>query len=358
MMERKILGVFILGFLVSNATGQQDGGNLTCPRQGLLGQKVTITLTIDRSLFPSLCETDPDRREALFTVIRLSDPWRSTWIMCTVLNITSPGTCQGAYTTGTLGCGCVGKTDELYTLENTFIVDSLSVGNWSAELSCQTADRTRKPISIYVAPECNFGAASMANASSSSASANITAQANATSVSNQTDQTTANNTGGNVTAAGDVTTVSSSLTTLRTDSVGGGSGGSTIDITLYAGIAGGVVALVLAIIGAMAMLQKRSRKFAPTPVAGNAFEPPLDTLDDDEGEDGDEGIEGGEDEGDEGGEGVETGEGGEGEGDEGGAEGVETGEGGEGEGDEGGEGVEGGDRGAGDDDDPSDMSPV
>ncbi|KAK7105509.1 uncharacterized protein [Littorina saxatilis] len=258
--KNRLLGVFILGFLVLNATGQQDGGNLTCPRQWLLGQEITLTLTLDRSLFPSLCKTDPDRREAWFSVIRLSDPGRSIWITCTVQHITSPGICQGAYTAGTLGCGCVGKTDELYTLEYTFIMDSDSVGNWTADLSCLTADRTMKSLTFHVAPECNWGAATVATPSP--APGNIAASS----------------TGGNDEKVLNVTQVSGSSTTpeSKTNSGGADSSAST-DVVFYSWIVGITLALLLAIVFALVILRKKYAVKTANPGDGTQppFEPPL-----------------------------------------------------------------------------------
>ncbi|KAK7105159.1 hypothetical protein V1264_016573 [Littorina saxatilis] len=133
--------------------GIKYGGKLTCPGAWKIGQDVKLTLTLDRSIWPSICRTDPDRREARFEVIKWSDPGRQS-IMCTVVNITSPGACQGNFTPGTIGCGCVNKTDEHFTLELNFVMDSTSIGNWSADTLCLRIDSS-KQLQLHVAPECN-----------------------------------------------------------------------------------------------------------------------------------------------------------------------------------------------------------
>ncbi|XP_070202273.1 low-density lipoprotein receptor-related protein-like [Littorina saxatilis] len=133
--------------------GMKYGGNLTCPSAWKIGQNVKLTLTLDRSIWPSICRTDPDRREAWFEVIRWNDTGRQS-IMCTVVNITLPGACQGAFTPGTIGCGCVSKTKWHFTLELNFVMDLSYFGNWSVDTHCLRTDFS-KPIQFNVTPECN-----------------------------------------------------------------------------------------------------------------------------------------------------------------------------------------------------------
>ncbi|KAK7106407.1 hypothetical protein V1264_017668 [Littorina saxatilis] len=129
------------------------GGNLTCPSEWKVGQDTKLMMTLDRSTWPSVCRTDPDRREAWFEVIRWNDTGRQS-VMCTVVNITSPGACQGNFTPGTIGCGCVSKTDEHFTLEFNFVMDFSSFGNWSVDTYCLRTDFS-KPLQLEVAPECH-----------------------------------------------------------------------------------------------------------------------------------------------------------------------------------------------------------
>ncbi|XP_070203552.1 uncharacterized protein [Littorina saxatilis] len=74
--------------------------------------------------------------------------------MCTVFNITLLGACQGAFTPGTIGCGCVSKTKWHFTLELNFVMDVSSFGNWSVDTHCLRTDFS-KPIQFHVTPECN-----------------------------------------------------------------------------------------------------------------------------------------------------------------------------------------------------------
>ncbi|XP_070203557.1 uncharacterized protein [Littorina saxatilis] len=134
-------------------TTMKYGGNLTCPSEWKVGQDTKLMMTLDRSTWPSVCRTDPDRREAWFEVIRWNDTGRQS-VMCTVVNITSPGACQGNFTPGTIGCGCVSKTDEHFTLEFNFVMDFSSFGNWSVDTYCLRTDFS-KPLQLEVAPECH-----------------------------------------------------------------------------------------------------------------------------------------------------------------------------------------------------------
>ncbi|XP_070203553.1 multiple epidermal growth factor-like domains protein 10 [Littorina saxatilis] len=138
---------------MESGTGMKYGGRLTCPSAWKIGQNVKLTLTLDRSKWPSICRTDPDRREAWFEVIRWNDPGRQL-IMCNVVNITSPGACQGNFTPGTSGCGCVSKTDAHFTLEFNSVMEFSSFGNWSVDTYCLRTDFS-KPLQFHVAPECN-----------------------------------------------------------------------------------------------------------------------------------------------------------------------------------------------------------
>ncbi|KAK7106402.1 hypothetical protein V1264_017663 [Littorina saxatilis] len=74
--------------------------------------------------------------------------------MCNVVNITSPGACQGNFTPGTIGCGCVYKTDEHFTVEFNFVMNSSSFGNWSADTLCPRTDSS-KAITFHAASKCN-----------------------------------------------------------------------------------------------------------------------------------------------------------------------------------------------------------
>ncbi|KAK7106139.1 hypothetical protein V1264_017431 [Littorina saxatilis] len=136
-----------------NCSGKKYGGKLTCPFEWYIGKRVKLTLTLDRSKWPFICRTDPDRREAWFEVIRWNDTGRQS-TMCTVVNITSPEACQGAYISGTIGCGCVKKTKWLFILEFNFVMNVSLYGNWSVDTYCLRTDFS-EPIKFHVTPECN-----------------------------------------------------------------------------------------------------------------------------------------------------------------------------------------------------------
>ena len=108
---------------------------MTCPRQWFTGERVTLAFRLNRTNFPSACNSGTDN---LPRFQRSADGEAAFTTVCTVADVAAPDTCgSGAFRSGTLGCGCTGKdSDGNPLLQYNFIAHETAGGWWRPFLRC------------------------------------------------------------------------------------------------------------------------------------------------------------------------------------------------------------------------------
>ena len=131
---------------------QRHGGIMTCPRQWVTGERVTLAFRLNGTNFPRACSSSTDH---LPRFQRSADGEAAFTTVCTVANVSAPDTCgSGAFRPGSLGCGCTGKdADGNPLLEYNFIAHEAVGGWWRLFLRC--ADVVGSQQLSFTARDCD-----------------------------------------------------------------------------------------------------------------------------------------------------------------------------------------------------------